>query len=351
MKRLLYSTALTFFVLVGTLNALAKGKNDVEKRKVIEREYKVDDDVVLVIENKFGKVHVNTWDKPEMEIRIEIIARRGSESRAQDLLDKITVDIDESSSTKRFVTDISGSINNKNSESFEINYTVNMPSENSLELRNSFGDAYIGDLRGDAKVKVSYGDFQAKKLLGRSNIKLSFGSGEIEYVASGELEIKYSDLDLEEVGAIRLEQGFSELKIRKAGSIDLKSKYGEIELGTVKGVKGYVGFTDFSIGKLLVELDLETSYAGGFEIDEVAKDFKSINLNGKFGSYKIGFQEGVNGTFETRLKFSDFKYSGVDIDLSYRLKEDFKSEYRGKIGDGKGGSIKIVSSYGDVRFY
>lgn len=350
MTRLLYSILAVTLIFVGQTEGFATKKRDVEKRKVVEKSYSVDEDVTLVIENKFGKVHINTWDKKQMDVRVEVIARRRSESRAQELLDKIDIDIDESSSSKRFTTDLQGRINNRNSESFEINYTVSMPKSNPLELKNSFGDTYIGDLNGDVDIKVSYGDLRAKKLEGRSRIKLSFGDGDIEYVRSGEMVVKYSNLDVSSLGVVRLEQGFSELDIRTAESIDMTSKYGEVLLGSIKGIRGYVGFTDFVIEKLLVELDLQTSYAGGFEIEEVGKNFKKINLEGKFGSYRLGFEEGVNGRFEARLKFSEFRYSGADVDLNYQVKEDFKGEYRGKIGNGEGGEIRIVSSYGDVRF-
>ena len=349
MLRLVYKSCIIIICLT-VISPAYSGNRDVEKRKVVERNYTVDEDVLLSIENRFGKVHINTWDKNEMDIRVEVIARRRTESRAQELLDKIEIKIDESSSTKRFVTDLQGSINNKNSESYEINYTINMPSNNPLELKNSFGDAYIGDISGDVNLKISYGDIQTKNLTGKSDIKLSFGDGEFESISTGEIDVKYSDMDVQKLGVVRIEQGFSDLKITEAESIDLRSKYGDVEIGSIKGIRGYVGFSDFSIDKLWYEMDMETSYAGGFEVEEVSKEFKKVIVEGKFGSFTFGFEEGTNGRFEAKLKFCDFKYYGDELDIHYRVKEDFRSEYRGKFGNGEGGEVRIVSSYGDVKF-
>jgi hypothetical protein len=339
-----------FFALSSNLVVVAK-RNDVEKRKVIEKSYQVDDNVLLDINNQFGKVHINTWDKGQMDVTIEIIARKRSESRAQELLERIDIDIDESPTSKRFITELKGNFNNNSNGTFEINYTINMPKNNPLRLKNKFGNTYVGDLTNDVKLLISYGDIKTGSFIGDSDIKLSFGDGEFKYVKSGELEIKYSDVEIEELGIVRLEQGFSDVEIDKAESIDLTSKYGDLEIGTVVGIKGYVGYSGFEIDRLLSELDIEASYASGFRISEVAKGFSKINISGKFGSYKLGFEDGVNATFDARMKFSEMDYSGLDIEFSYRVKEDFKAEYRGKIGNGSGGEIRIVSSYGDVRFY
>lgn len=339
-----------FFAITSTLVVSAK-RNDVEKRKVIEKSYQVNDNVLLDINNQFGKVHINTWDKNQLDVTIEIIVTKRSESRAQDLLERINIDIDESPTSKRFVTELKGNFNNNGNGTFEINYTVNMPKNNPLRLKNKFGNTYIGDLTNDVNLIISYGDVKAESFTGDSDIKLSFGDGEFKFVKTGELEIKYSDVEIDELGVVRLEQGFSDVEINKAESIDLTSKFGDLEIGTVVGIKGYVGYSGFEIDRLLGELDIEASYASGFRIGEVAKGFSKIDIRGKFGSYKLGFEDGVNATFDARMKFSEMDYSGLDIDFSYKVKEDFKAEYRGKIGNGNGGEIRIVSSYGDVRFY
>ncbi|WP_084371341.1 DUF4097 family beta strand repeat-containing protein [Reichenbachiella faecimaris] len=351
MKKLAYNLMIVV-TLIGLLSGGLEGKDkglDYEKSRKISKSYDVKSNVRLAIENSFGRVHINTWDQNKITVDIEIIARMNNESRAQDLLDKIEIDIEESSSEISFETRL-GNLRNRDREEFEINYKVNMPKKNPLRLKNSFGGNYIGDLMGESDIDISYGDLKIEKLFGLTDIKISFSDGSIQLIKQGEIEIKYSDVEINELGVVRMEQGFSDVEVEKIGTIDLTSKYGDMEIGTVQGIKGYVGYSEFSIDRLEVELDMETSYSGDFTINEVAKGFSKILIDGKFGDYRISFEEGTNFTFDTELSFSDFSYSGLPLDFDYKVKEDFKSRYKGRMGSGQGGFIRIDTSYGDIRF-
>lgn len=351
MKKLAYNLV-TCLAIIGLISGSVTGKDkglDFEKSRKISKSYEVKTDVRLAISNSFGRVHINTWDQNKITVDIEIIARMNNENRAQDLLNRIKIDIDEGSSEISFET-ILGKLKNRDREEFEINYKVNMPKKNPLRLRNSFGGNFIGDLLGDSEINISYGDFRIEKLYGLSDIKISFSDGAIKLVKKGEIDIKYSDLEIDELGVVKMEQGFSDVEIEKIGTIDLNSKYGDVEIGTVQGIKGYVGYSEFSIDRLEVELDMRAQYSGGFTIDEVAKDFSKIVIDGKFGDYRISFEEGVNFTFDTELSFSNFSYSGLPLEFDYKVKEDFSARYKGKMGSGKGGYINIDTSYGDIRF-
>lgn len=349
MKKLAYSLV----VWVATIGLLVQpaigGGLDYEKSREISKSYQVNSKVKLEINNTFGRVHINTWDKNEITVDIEIIARMNSESRAQDLLDKITVDIEQSAELISFDTRL-GKLKNRDREEFEINYKVNMPKANPLKLKNSFGANYIGNRTGDNEIDISYGELRIEELLGETEIKISFSDGSIQRIQKGELEIKYSDVEIEELGMVKMEQGFSDVEIERIETIDLTSKYGDMEIGTVKGIKGYVGYSDFSIRRLEVEMDIESAYSGDFTINEVAKGFNEILIDGKFGDYRISFEDGASFRFDVALSFSDFSYSGLSLDFDYKVKEDFKAQYKGKMGSGQPGYIKIDSSYGDIRF-
>jgi len=349
MKKLAYSLLFLIITMMAIRSESVAGRLDVEKKKTIEKSYEVKSNVTLDIKNSFGKVHVNTWGKNLITVKVEVIVRRRTESRALDLLDRIDIDITESGSQIKFETDFNGGINNKNSESFEINYDITMPKSNPLRIKNSFGDTYIADIDGDVNLKLSYGDVRLDNMNGDSNIKISFCDGTVKSIAKGTLELKYSDLSVDRMGMVKLEQSFSDLEIESAGTIDLTAKYGDLDIGTVQGIKGYIGFTDVRIDRLDLELDVEASYAGDFTVDEIGKNFTKIIIDGKFGDYDLGFEQGASGTLEVELKHCDLRYSRLDIDFHYQVKEDFRSEYRGEIGNGIGGKVKIYSSYGDVR--
>ncbi len=320
-----------------------------EKQKEINKSYKVNGNTVLDITNKFGKVHVNTWDKAEMTVNVKVTAEAKTEDKAMEMLKKIDITIDESSDRKRFETSISNKLNSNGRESFSIDYEVYMPKGNRLELKNSFGNSYISNHSGETEVDISYGDIKAGRLTGKTDFKLSFGSGDIEEIGGGDLTIKYSKLDIEKVGNIDLTQGFSDVEIDQLGNVDLESKYGSLEFGVVESVSGKVGFSGFEIDRLNKSLKLVASYVSGFRIDEVSKDFDYIDIEGKFGNYNIILEEGATPSIEAEFEFASMSYDKDEIKMSYVEKEMHSASYKGKIGNGQKGTIKVESSYGDLR--
>lgn len=349
MRKLVLNT-LGIVIVLGLYSLHSSGKNlRYEKSKKIAKSYEVSKQVKLAIKNSYGRVHINTWDKSEIKVDVEIIATMNNERKIQEVLDRIEIDVSESSSLISFETRL-GTLKNKDKEKFEINYQVSMPKSNPLTLKNSFGSTYIGELSGNTEIDISYGELRITRLTGSSDINISFSNGTIQSVDIGEVDIKYSDIKIGTLGIVRMNQGFSDLEIESINTLDLTSKYGDISIGAIQGIKGYVGYSDFSIDRLGLELDMRAAYCGNFTIDEVARDFTKIMIEGKFGDYRISFEEGASFTFENRLSFSDFSYSGLPLDFEHKVKEGFKSRYKGKLGQGNGGYVKIDTSYGDIRF-
>ncbi len=323
---------------------------EVEKEKRISKSYKVNDSrLELSIRNKFGRVQVATWDKPQIDVEVIIKVDRRNEARADKMLEQINVSIAESSQAISFETRIDGSLNNRNDESFEINYEIKMPSNLPLRIKNSFGDTYIGPYDGTANLDIAYGNIKAENFSNDLTLELSFGNGDIKGAKKSNLTVKYSKLEMGKVTNATINQQFSDVVIEDLADVSLDAKYGNLKFGTLNNITGKVSFSGFKLDKLNQSIDLTTSYSGDFTIRQVAQNFQRINLQGKFGSFDIGLQNGTNATIESTLKFCDMSYSGVPFDFNYVVKDHNSKEYRGKLGTGAGGSIRISSDYGDVR--
>lgn len=325
-------------------------KSQDQKKKYIQKNYKVSSSTKLDVNNKFGRVEVNNWDKSEFDIKVEIIGKGRNEERAQRILDEIEIDISESSGEISFQTDISSS-KSKNEEGFEINYTIYMPAKNDLELKNSFGDVSMGDRSGNLDLNVAYGSFKTGNVDGFTNLKLSFGSGSMNDIQDGELTIKYSKFELENAKNLELTQGFSDLELGEVNELDLESKYGGVEIEKANVIDAEAHFSGFEIEELTGSIELKCSYLGNFQIERLAKTFTLVDIDGKFGSYEIGLEPGLNANINADFSFADLKvYSDVDVDFNYRVKESNRSTYKGKIGAGdENKMIRIDSSYGNLR--
>lgn len=325
-------------------------KDQIEKKKVIQESYEVSTTTLLRIDNKFGKIEINDWEKNEFSVKVEMIARGRNEDRAQRILDQLYVDIDEGSTEISFETS-ANKMKSKNEESFEINYTIYMPTANPLDVENSFGDVYMGDRAGDLDLDVSYGSMKVGDVAGEANIELSFGSGSINNITEGEITIKYSKFDIESARKLDLTQGFSDVELDEVGELELESKYGGVEIEKADRVDAEVSFSSFEIEELTGELELEASYIGDFKIGRLAKTFTLVDIEGKFGSYEIAIEEGLNANIDAEFSYADLRLdSDVDASFHYRVKESNKSYYKGKIGNGDDSKmIRIESGYGNAR--
>ena len=335
-------------LLLITSVAVAKGQE--EKKKYVEKNYKVSATTRLKVENKFGKVEINSWEKSEFDIKVEIIGKGRNEERAQRILDAIGIDITEGGTEIVFETEISN-IKNKNEEGFEINYTIYMPETNPLYVKNSFGDVTMGDRKDKLEINVSYGSMRVGDVTGDSKIKLSFGGGSIGTIRDGEATIKYSNFEMDAAGKLDVTQGFSEIEIGKVEDLEIESKYGKVEIEKAVNVEAEAHFSGFKIEELTGSLKLDCSYLGNFRIDKLARSFTLVDIDGKFGSYEIGLEDGVNANINAEFSFASLKYSSdVEVDFNYRVKESNKSTYRGRIGNGDPNkTIRVDSSYGNLR--
>lgn len=343
--RLLYVFVIIFFAS----SVMVHAQN--EKRRSINKSYKVSGSTMINLSNSFGKMHVETWDKNEVKVDIEIIVRASNDDRAQSLLDKIDIHIDDDnpSSSLSFVTSIGNNKSGRNS-SFEINYDVSMPKTNTLDLKNSFGDTYLGDLSGDVDLKVQYGNLKAGELTGDCDVKLSFGSGfsEIDAIKKGDLKVSYSKLGVEEIGNLDVHSSFSTFETEKAVSMDLIAKYGEVEIEEIDVLEADVNFSGFELEQVNKSLVLDIDYGGSLDIG-VRKSVEVLDIKSSFGPVNINLEPGINASIEATMSFCNLRYDEDMIEFSKIIKDNTSSQYEGKIGTGSGTTIKITSKYGNVR--
>ncbi|MBS1936081.1 MAG: hypothetical protein JST96_18920, partial [Bacteroidetes bacterium] len=212
--------ALAAVIALPALSRAAGNEDGSEKKKTISKSYTVGPNEKLKIENSFGDVVINTWDKNEFKIDIEMYAKATSDERAQYMLDHIKVEDSQSENTVRFKTDvhINGNHNDgddddndgdddkgdkKNrsvrrhgytdNQQFHINYVVYMPSTNPLELMNSFGKTTVPDFKGLENITSKFGSLTAGNLSNVDAIDVEFGKADIGDVHNGKITFKFDD--------------------------------------------------------------------------------------------------------------------------------------------------------------
>jgi hypothetical protein len=326
---------------------------DEERSKKFSKSFKVKASDLLFVENKFGKVHVNTWDKNEITVDVTMTGRANDASRAQQVLDAISVQASEEKGMITVRTELGRMQgNNQNGKKgFQIDYTVNMPKGNPLKLRNSFGDVYVGDLNGKADLHVSYGVLKANKLNHDQNlVKVAFGSGDIGYLKGGLLDVDYSTMNVERMDDITVSSSFSKLEVEKAGNVSLKAKFGDVRIGTVDNLTGSGQGSAIDLRHVNEKISMKVEHCGDFDVSSVAKNFKEINVDGSFSKISVKFDPATSFNFDVNLQFADLDANDNLNNFSLVESKSNSKVYRGNFGKNSGGNVKITSRYGDVDF-
>jgi hypothetical protein len=304
-----------------------------ELTKTYTKSYNVDRNDVLLIDNKYGKVTVNTWNKNEFKVDVQIKADANEQDEAQKLLDNVSISDSKEGSNVSFQTEIKGSKTTWNMWSgdgktalgkLEINYTIYMPSKNALTITNRYGGTTLPDFDGKLTINSSYGSFVAKALTNpANNITSRYGSTNIESLKGS----------------------------------DLKVAYGSLLLGSCDNITADVSYSSAKISSIKTSGNINMRYGGGLKIGELDKNFKDLLVNSSYSSVQLGLGNGQNFNFDVTVHYGGFSYGDHNVTVTDKTPSDDEhgwtstKTYKGHMGKGNSDkTITIKTNYGSVKF-
>lgn len=308
----------------------AQDDDATEKSKTFSKSYALDANDEIRIENSFGKINVNTWDKNEVKVDVAIKASANDEAETQKILDQTVINSSKNGNIVSFKTEINKGLGwwgtlVKNSTSkrhkVEINYTVYMPAKTALTITNKFGATTLPDLDGKLDITNAYGALNAKSLSNRGNvINVAFGSANIGSVYGSKLKVAYGGLTLNE-----------------ADKLDATVSYGHIKISKLS-----------SSGNIILKY-------GSLDVDNVSNNLKTLDVTSSFSPIKLGLPGAIDADFDVTTSFGSFSYNN-DVNVTSKVPDKERGfsttkSYKGHLG--KGGSDKMIvikSSYGSVKF-
>lgn len=327
MKNMLKTYSL-ILLLILSYSSRAQSKNEepaFEKTKSLTKSYPFTGSDMLKIDNRFGDVKVNLWDKAEVKVEIQMSGKANTEELAQDLIDRITIEEGKSGSTVNFKTKI---VDKKTPVTkgqkyvhtrFSINYTIFMPSQNALYIENEFGKVSVPDYKGEITIKQKFGQLTAGRLSNVKKILVEFSNGTvIESVNGGDLEFKFSrsqvnrmegvvNVSVEHSGGVKL---MADNSLKK---LNITNAFTQLYLDVPTNLSAnYKVHTNFS------ELNNKSSFGIKEEIEEDRRGPKfdhdyngqsgngniPVKINSEFGEVTIGhnMQFDVNAKEEKKAK-------------------------------------------------
>lgn len=317
----------------------------------ISHRFSVDPSTAISVSNKFGDVHVNTWDGNAVELEVIIKAEARTPSRSSDAINQIRINIEDriAKGLLSFTTEIGRIQSNVN---FSVDYTLSVPRTNRLTLNNEFGNIYLQDHSGNLAIELKYGQLITEALEGQTEISLQFGKGqsEVQSLKGGRVDAKYSKLLLPSVAELDLVSQFSEIKIDRSQRLRIDARYGKVSVGEVASFGGNLEFTGLEIGALLRTIDIRVKHGNDIRIDRISRDFEKIAIDAEFSSVDLMFEPAASCRFVIDMQFGTLKSDEKGFNFNRITTDPKQSHYEGHFGaEPHRASISGNFRYGNLR--
>ncbi|MBK7407638.1 MAG: DUF4097 family beta strand repeat protein [Saprospirales bacterium] len=227
----------TFLVFPFLIGALASGAQTPLQvvTKTIEQTLPYQLGYEVNIEGEKAEIIVETWENNSVQVILELVAKHPDRKIAERDIAAMKYSIDQHGKMIYFRNYISPDIGQPKPESqIKAIYTIHLPENCPVYLKNYFGNATISHLNNLLRLQSEFGKIFLEDLSGDLFIQTRFGDVFGERI-SGNLQIdaRRSDITLREV----------------SGTCDIKSTYGVIKL-----------FSDDSLLKLNIEAEKSDVY-------------------------------------------------------------------------------------------
>jgi hypothetical protein len=333
-----------------------------EVTKEFHKEYKAGTNTTLDINNKYGDVVIQSWDKDQVVIDVKITVDLPNKEKAEKLISYIDVQFTDAESliTAKTVIDDKFSFTGwgGDSKKFSIDYNIKMPVVTALNLANKYGNSEIDELHGLVDLNIKYGNLTAGKLT-RGNIKplnslnLAYGKGTIDEAGWLDMTIRYAgSFEIQKSQALLIDSKYSKLDLGETSSLVGESKYDNIRITKINNLVLDNGYCDVNVGELTKKLTYTGSY-GSFEIENIPAGFEDLETDTRYMGVTLGIDEAANYKLEAKLSYGGLKYNEEKFKNQKRIVQNSSTEIAGTIGDEASptANVNVTSSYGSVRLY
>ena len=270
----------------------------------VSKSYKVNSSTTIDIFNKYGKVHVVTWENDSVKFKVDLTIKSNSWSRLTKLKENIDFDFTgtdyyviaktllgkKSGGVLTELVDIAGTLVASENQ-VTIDYLVYVPRYANLKIENKFGDIYADDLDGSVNIILSNGDLKANNFNGNTVISLSSGDGVINSMRDGRVTVSYSDLYIKTANKLHIDSRSSKIYVDQADYLKLISRRDKLNFQIINDLYGDSYFSDFTLHKLNNELNYNFKY-GNLSIGLISRWFSFININSEYTDLDLIFDKG-----------------------------------------------------------
>jgi hypothetical protein len=315
--------------------------------RTYNEKYAVEKGASLVIQNKFGDIQCLLWDENSVSILVTVKVEASSQEKADKTFGKIDVALTGTPSKVQGVTTV-GSISNVD---FSIDYEIRIPRWINIDFDNRFGDIYLSEIDGKAKINLEYGAMEAGSLNGtNTELTVKFSDAEVTYMKDASLRIEYSEWESDQLDNISLYSRFSEISIKNVSRLNLDSQYDEVNVVNAGSVITVGRFSELDFDKITADFDFDIQY-GELDVNYIASTFKVGKIRNTFADANLTFDSRAGINVDAETKFGEISFPGSKSSVSEEIIGYTTHIYKGRIGSSSGTSseLSIISKNADVE--
>lgn len=343
--------AFTCLIFLLTFSSFAqKLTTQSERKKTVVLLYDANSQDHLAIHNKFGRVKVELWRRPEIRVTIQILAHSASSEAIDRYLNtvaikeqregsQITINTTFEPQEELISSTISASKDSILNSCLQVDYTILMPAENSLTLTNQFGNTIIPSFKAPLDVFVQNGHFKANSLAhGETKIKVEYGNVDIKTMNDGNVDVAYGNLT-----------------VKSAKSVKLNNKMGKLRLGKANELTTMASYSEMDIGQIHRSALMTISFSNRFHMDPLPESLTNLDMSLSYSSIVLPVDRKSNYNFSVSITNSGFSYP-VNSSIVLQNQSTASTEanatkrYSGIVGKGTGSKVQLVGSYSTIGF-
>ncbi|MEW4922359.1 hypothetical protein [Algibacter sp. 2305UL17-15] len=270
MKRLFYKIILYGAFML--FSCMVMGQNKLSKE--IKKTYPFTNQGAFYLDNKYGDVFINGWDKDSIQIHVIIDVKGKSLDKAKDLLKRINPNIVNTNKqviVKSEITDKETSFFNKyinkidpfksEKSNTDIRYTINLPKSAEIEIFNKYGDIIISGWNGKLLADVEHGDLRIIDNIAHSKLSIKYGKLKANTLHSSDIYAKDATVSFDNSEVLRLESDGSIIAIEAVNELDIDSNKDDIEITDANNIFGKVKYSKLVLNTITSKVNLNLNLA------------------------------------------------------------------------------------------
>ncbi|MCD7937162.1 MAG: DUF4097 domain-containing protein [Tannerellaceae bacterium] len=299
----------------GTIHAEEYDSIDASRSKEISQTYQVNKSDQLIVDNRYGNITVNYWNKNMLSIRVVVESRARNEQKAQEAINRVNITMKQQGSKVYASTSFQSSGRNSGNDNLTIHYHIDAPSGFNLELQQRYGDIYLPDKNeGNCTLNIQYGNIRAGNFSKDLTIEGKYSNLSLDNIKKLKLDASYcGDVRIQNGEELHIDARYSNFQTGIFNKIYIGLKYGNLKIKEVGDLDIDTKYSDITIEKLINRLYVRDQSYTGITVREVDKSFSEITSSARYGNLNLYLPEKTAFQIEAdNMKYGNLNMHGFN---------------------------------------